>query len=751
DAETGEPLAGAHAFVAERGRGAATDADGAYRLELPPGVARVRFSYVGYRSVVRTARLDAGDRVALNAALAPEAIEGEAVTVYGERREGLTESKRLDDDVVRKMPTLYHDPMRAVKILPGVTSNNELASDYHARGGAYAENLIYLNGYEIYRPFLLRRGVEENQSLANPDMTRDLEFYNGAFPASYGDKLSSVLEIDYRRPREEPWRATVRADLLNGGASVRRGWETASLNVGARYAYPTLFLGDMQTQGTYRPSYHDVQALANVDLADDLTAEIFGVYARNVFDHTPETWLGHFRLEHWANIDQIRIEYDGDSRYGFTNALLGGKLVRRFSDNSALSARVSLKRSSEEERRDLRENVYYSDDPEAALSDMEYLKTRRERAANDATVDGLDATLEWRGSSPIGALTAGASFGLHDLAHTFDEESAEEGRDSLLFAPQASFAEIATTRRRLNFYITHTAALSDRFAVELGARTLTLLGVGATYLSPRFGLDFTPRVDQTFSLRWGYYRQPPFLHELVDKSSGELLEARTQTAIHYLVGWRTVADEMTYEIEAYYKDLVNVSPFYLDRLRLVYGDEPREGYTLGVDATARGEVVHGIESWFGYSFLRSRERPQSGGSYERRVLDQTHTLRIFLQDRFKKHPNYQAHVRFLFGSGFLFYPRSLEDDRSGEPARLAVNYDGAREMWPYLRADMGLTATYDVFGAKLVVAAEVLNLFNNYNLAGYRWTQIFPQVRAPFSIPEIYSRRFFNVSVSASF
>jgi hypothetical protein len=236
---TGKPLPDCNISVASLGKGTVSDSLGLYLLRLPIGNYTIEFSHLGFQAVVKEITLPAGrPRLRLDIKMAPVIIEGKPVTIFEDRQTASPTVQELERADIRNMPTLYSDVFRTIKILPGVSSNNELSSAYNVRGGNFDENLIYLNGYEIYRPFLLREGQEESQSLINPEMVQELRFYGGAFPARLGDKLSSALEVDYQADYGAGLGGSVRVDLLNAGVSLHGGSGKLRWIGGLRYANP---------------------------------------------------------------------------------------------------------------------------------------------------------------------------------------------------------------------------------------------------------------------------------------------------------------------------------------------------------------------------------------------------------------------------------------------------------------------------------------------------------------------------------
>ena len=185
--------------------------------------------------------------------------------------------QEIENKDVQKMPTIYSDVLRSVQVLSGVSTNSELTSGYNVRGGSFDENLIYLNGYEIFRPFLLRIGIEENQTIINPNMVEKLTFYNGAFPASYGDRMSSALEVNYAINHDEKLKGTIFTSILNAGINLKNNFNDFNWSIGTRLAYPSAFLSHLRTQGDYKPSFSDIQFLGNYKLSQNSYLEFLGI------------------------------------------------------------------------------------------------------------------------------------------------------------------------------------------------------------------------------------------------------------------------------------------------------------------------------------------------------------------------------------------------------------------------------------------------------------------------------------------
>lgn len=728
--------------------GTVTDSLGLYVLSLAPGEYSVHFSHLGYETITRKVRLRMGQgRTRLNIALPLLPVTAQTVTVLEDRDETPAILQKLAQQDIRQMPTLYSDVFRSIKILPGVTSNNELSSAYNVRGGNFDENLIYLNGYEIYRPFLLRQGVEENQSLINPDMVADVRFYGGAFPAEFGDKLSSALAVNYINRESDAIRTTARADLLHAGLAMQNHSGRLRWSFGARYANPGLFVNGLQTAGSYRPLFADVQLLGNYRLSSNSSLELFVMQAYNRFNLTPDVWSGNFKFN-ILDIRQIDIEYEGERNYIFQTGLAGLHYVRTFSPNTRWQFSGAVYRTSEDETADLRGDVFYIDNPiEPERGTRDFLKSRIERTDNDLTLNTLQLQTAFTHKTAAHAFRSGILFRRASLDNALNDFISEEGDDTILEAPQVEIAQQNLTFNTVSAYLQNVYTINQQWQLVAGLRGFYYDYNEEFLLSPRASLHYSPSVANQFTLSGGLYYQPPFFHELRNKDTALGDPLKSQRAIHAIASWvHKFEKPLTLHMEVFYKKLDRLIPYYLDRLKLVYLDEnSNEGFAYGMDVLLKGQLVKTLNSWIGYSYLNTQERP-AGGAYQRRLLDQRHTLRLFLQDRVPKHPFIQMHLRLLFGSGYRYFSRvQQEDPLSGETA-LVVDFENQRTFSPYARADMGLSARIKLpANREMVVVAEVLNVFNNINVAAYSWFQVFPG--QPVRTPHIYTRRFFNLGV----
>lgn len=751
DKSTGGPLAGCNISVKPLGIGTISDSAGFYSLSIPFGSHKIEFSYIGFGTSIRKITLSASrPQSRLDIALSSKVLSLSEITVISEQIAAPPTVQKIEQTDLSRIPTVYSDAMRSIQILPGVTANNELSSAYNVRGGNFDENLIYLNGYEINRPFLLRQGIEENQSLINPDMVDGIRFYGGAFPATFGDKMSSVLEVSYLRNHSTDWSGVVRVNLLNQAVSVRKRSGKLNWSLGARHSNPNLFVNTLQTSGTYRPRFVDIQLLASYLLPGKSQVELFALNADNRFRLAPKSWSGHFLGMSIVDVKAIEIRYQGERTYISRTGLIGLKYDKLFTPKTQFTLSLSRNNSAEKEDADIESKIYFNESAWYSDTSLEYIKTRLENNHNRLDLVTYEIQPSFQFSHSIHNFQTGIDFRFVDMKSCVSEFFQEVGDSSIQELPRIQQDSIGVNFNSTGGYIQDAIVFSEYFRSDLGLRLLHYDYNEETILSPRVSLHTYPDENNTVNLSWGIYNQPPFFHEVNSSLKADTPRLKSQRAIHYVLGWEhEFKQDLTLGIETYYKQLERLIPFNLDQMKLEYGDEnSMKGYAYGIDVLLRGQVTMNIRSWISYSYHKSREKTiGSSMPYERRLLDQTHTLRFFLQDKMPKFPNVQVHNRMLFGSGYLYHPQKVVTDVQDNKS-MVVDFDQRRTYPFYFRADIGFTARLRLGKrTEMIIIAEVLNGFNRANVASYSWFPIYPSDPAPIKVPQVLSDRFFNLGV----
>ena len=566
-------------------------------------------------------------------------------------------------------------------------------------------------------------------------------------------KWSSALEVKYAAEKCEKITGILRADLMNMGLSLQGSLGNFNWKTGFRIAYPTMFLKKLQTQGDYNPSFSDVQFLGNYTLSSTDHIEAFILYSVNKYELLPKEWLGHFQTSR-VEIHQVNIDQNGKKDYKFNTALAAIKYLKTFGSSSTFSISASKYISKENENSNITGNIFHSPDATFPDLDKEFLFTRLEKIDNKASLTSNSIQGEIRTSISDHVLTGGLEFKNIALSSEKNESYIEDGPHAIQINPLLQLSNNSYNLNSLAFYIEDSFPFSDNIKSNIGVRFLKNYFTHENLLSPRASISYTLNAKNVFNFKTGIYYQPPFFSELTGLINNPN-DLKSQRAIHYSIGWKNqLKEKITMSWEVYYKKLNNLVPFYYEDLKMIpIKGNVNEGYSLGLDVMFQGEIIDGIESWLGYSYLDSKEKEtNSGKPYRRRLIDQTHTIQIFLQDHFRKHPNWQSHLRLLAGSGFLYNVRKLVENPQTKLYEMVVELEHPQTYMLYLRADMGLSATFDVGEkSKLVCIAEVLNVFDKYNYGGFDWVRVYNNSKGLVNIPKVLSKRFFNFKIELYF
>lgn len=762
---SGLPLAGVTVVVDGTNFGTATDAAGHYALSLPDGRYVLRFSSVGFEPRHDSVTVHSGHATTLDVSLIPLRIELENVTVEGTREASDAGVYEIEPETIRDMPTPFRDVLRSLKVVPGVATNNELSNQYSVRGGGFNENLLFLNGYEVYLPFRPRQAEQEGLSLLNPDLTDRVTFYTGGFPARYGGKLSSALEVRYHRPENEPLHGSVYASLLDAGVSAgasalngRLGWVA-----GFRKAQAYRFFSTQELKGSYQPDYTDLQASLSYRFAPGHEVEALGIWAEHRFlldPSTRKTYFGTVSLDPrtQSNLQSLWTTYDDASREedGYATRFAGIRLSNRLSGPLRIEHDVSLFETSEEEYYDLSGTAIlfevdpFSGSPQSGSGHVPVGNTRQ-HDRGDSRVDVLTLTGQGRWLLSLNRHAAEAGWFVRSLR--FDDrlfETAEVTGRSSEGEHMRIVLDSLQDRATLDavqggFYV------QDVVDVLPTRNKLVLVGgLRADYfsfndewtVSPRFSARYR-LTDQTLLLgSLGVYYQPPSYRELRNRPrQGETLlgslnrDIKSQRSVQVTAGVEHFLPRtrMYLRGEAYWKHLANLISYDIQNVRIRYsGRNDSRGYAYGLDLQLRGEFVPGQESWVNYSYMVARERflPPYLNEYNTglipRPTDQRHTFSAFFQDYVPGDPTWKLHLRALFGSGLPYTPPAPGEKIGNVTLQRPGERFSARFI-EYKRVDMGVTKSITVFErateapVRLQITGEVLNVFNMTNTVAYSW------------------------------
>lgn len=756
------PLPGVTVLVQGTDYGTAADEAGHYALRLPAGRYALRFSAVGYEPRIDSVVVQSNATTRLDVELTRSVLEMEGVTVEDarSREAGVYE---VDPEDVQNMPTPFKDGFRALKVVPGVATNNELSQQYSVRGGGYNENLIFLNGFEVYMPFRPRQGEQEGLGLLNPDLAQSITFYTGGFPARYGGKLSSALDVDYGAP-DAPVTGSAALSLLDASVHVggtarddRLGW-----NLGVRKAQAQRFFRTQELKGDYDPDFTDVQALLRYELAPGHAVEALGIWADHEFRLDPSNQKTYFGILSRdpsvpSDLQALWTTFDGAQRDGYTTRFGGVRFENRLTPHLRIKHDAAYFGTEEREFFNIQGSselfeVDPSGDPNTGAGHFDIGEAQQtDRADNAVDVN----TLTGSGQYALNLNRHGLETGWHIRRLRFSDRINEKStilarvdnpQNQVRIVADSLVDTAALSATQAGFYLQDAIDVlptRDRLIVTAGLRTDYYSFNGEWTVSPRLSARFLATEQFTLTGSWGIYHQKPTYRELRGKPEpGEsILDAlnrnlQSQRSMQFVVGgeYFLPAQRLYLRAEGYYKDLRNVISYDIENIRVEYsGENDARGHIYGLDLQLRSEFVPGLESWFNYSFMVARERFKSAfqTQYNQglipRPTDQRHTFSAFIQDYVPGDKTWKLHLRALYGSGLPYTPPvpGPRDAQNG-----VVMVPGPRmagRLSPYRRVDLGATKEITVADdllsgpVRMDLTLEILNLFDMTNTVSYTW------------------------------
>lgn len=788
--------------------GTSTEFDGFYKLKVPAGKKiRIVVSHLGYEAESREVELNVGESREVNFILKLIPSDLPALEVK-EKRIRQSNYIRINPAESRTMPTIKGGVEDLIKTQMGVTSRNELSSQYSVRGGNFDENLVYVNGIEIYRPFLIRAGQQEGLSFINSDLVSSVVFSAGGFDAKYGDKMSSVLDIQYKKPNQ--FKASASFSLLGSqahaeGISKNRKF---SYLTGFRYQSNQYILKGLQTRGEYKPSFTDAQALLTYELSDNWELSFLGNYARNFYKLIPENRETKFGTISEAY--QLRIYFDGQEIDNFETML--GAISASYQPNNDLKLRFisSAFQTIESETYDI-QGQYWIGRLETTFGEDQFgdaIDSRGVGTYLDHARNYLQATvLNIQHKGTYSFLNKNLQWGIR-LQHEIIDDNMNEWemidsagfsiprpKDSIgspqpprpaLFLNNVVKNDVNISTNRLTSFVQNTweyAGLNYDLAITGGFR-INFWDFNNQFLfSPRGTIAYSPGWNREVIFRFstGYYYQPPFYKELRDRQGNINTDIKAQKSIHFVGGtdinFKAWSRPFKLTTEVYYKILDDLIPYEVDNVRIrYYAENIAKGYAAGIDFKVNGEFVKGVESWASLSILTTQEDiendfyyeyfnqdgdPVSGGSpdisdslkiepgYLRRPTDQRVSFSLFFQDYIPGNPTYKMHLRLIFGSRLPFGPPNTE------------KYQHTLLIPPYRRVDIGFSKQIIGANAKrpskgffshfesLWISAEVFNLLQISNTISYLWVK--DVTNRQYAVPNYLTPRQLNIKLVASF
>ena len=791
--------------------GVVSDARGSYSLTLPADtLINVVFSFVGYEEIKINVQLKPDERRKHDVKMQVTSTMLTEVTVHDQSIKSSTIT-RLDAKETVLLPSAGAGGVEdMVKTLAGVSSTNELSSQYNVRGGNFDENLIYVNGIEIYKPFLVGSGQQEGLSFINSRLVSNIDFSAGGFSVEYGDKLSSVLDITYKKPTIAASSLTLSllgADAHTEGMAFKG---RMSYLIGARYKNTQYLLGAMDTKGDYKPNFADVQGLITYNVSSRLEITALGYYSRNSYLMVPTT-----RQTDFGNLQasyRLKIYFDGQELSKYTTGL--GAISLNFSPNEDLNLKLigSAYSAVESETYDIQGQYWIGlletnpgSEQQGDVIANQGVGTYIEHARNSfySRVFNLDHKGAYKYRDNV------LKWGLRYQHQLFDDIINEwdmsdsagytqpHSVDSILNPnnPMQTPLELKNVAKghnelqvnNLDGYIQNSWQLESEkgniWVLTAGLRANYWGYAGSVNVSPRAGIALQPNnhPDMTFRLSGGVYVQPPFYRELrmFDGSLVSKDKASVQKSYQVVLGheYKFMAWDRPFVLtsEIYYKYLKDIIPYQVDNIRIrYYADQKATGHAYGLDMKINGEFVKGIESWASMSIMRTTENIQyfidangnilsqtdinNGTAYVRdtiisgipRPSDQRINFAIFFQDYLPMIPSFKVNLKLIFGTGLPF------------GASEAERYKQTNRMTPYRRVDLGFSK--QLIGDETSfrnprnplnyirncwLSLEVFNLLGVNNVSSYMWVTDVYNIQ--YAVPNYLTNRQLNLKLILEF
>ncbi len=733
--------------------GTTTDQEGRFNLTFNNQDSVILiFSFIGY---ISTERVVYPNESGISIILKESTELLDEVKVTGNRNEIVGPSvTKLNPKSAEILPTPFREFNKILVTLPGVVSNNELSSTYSVRGGNFDENQVYVNDIPIYRPFLVTNGQQEGLSFINSDLVSSVEFSAGGWQAKYGDKLSSVLNVEYKTP--DKFGGSMSASLLGGSIHFEGASKNERLNytAGARHKSSKYLLNTLETNGQYLPRFTDFQSFINFNIGrkEDKKRTTLGLltsYARNRYEVTPES-----RETEFGNFNQslrLFVAFEGKELLEYDTYQGGLKLNHRISDTWRTQLITSVVKATEREYTEV-EGGYRLCDVDKNLSSSTFndcvftrgIGTNYDYGRNSLEAEILNA--ENRNVISLDKATLEFGFG-YSRQQIEDQLQEYDFTDSADFVTQINAVQASNTiaSNQYSGFVQGTFDLSSTITTTLGVRG-NYWDLNEQFLvSPRWQISIKPDFSRkvVFSGAIGIYQQPPFFRELRN-FDGELnTKLKAQQSLHIIGGvdysltWWGRPFVLTSEV--YYKKINNVVPYEVDNVKVrYYANNNAEAYAAGFDMRISGEFIEGAESWFSLGLLNVREDVEGDGrGYIRRPSDQRLNVAVFFQDHLPNNPDIRVNLNFLYGSGLPFGPPGNFQNRN------SFNGDA------YTRIDMGFSRVFHLKSilkeseTLLTLSAEILNLFGSDNAISYTW--IADVNNNQYAVPNALSARFLNI------
>lgn len=767
----GQPMEIVHVRLSRGSIGTLTNFKGEYDLNVPSSdTLRIIFTSLGYKReerIVNTRNVPPNEngrrRLQLNVTMRSNSAVINDVEVTATRQRTNT-LERIEAKDIKNVPTASGNAIEdMLGTMAGVNMNNELSSQYSVRGGSFDENLVYVNGIEVYRPQLISSGQQEGLSFINPDMVGSIDFSTGGFAAEYGDKMSSVLDITYKKPKK--FEASASASLMGASASLGQASEKFTQLHGLRYKRNTSILSSLDTDGEYDPRFFDYQTYLTLSPSGNWEMSFLGNIARNTYNFIPrtrETSFGTMDAPH-----HFKVYFDGQEKDHFDTYF--GALTLRFKGlrQTQLELMASAFATDEKVSYDIAGEYWLDEATEGGQNSLG-VGAYHEHARNYLNAKVM--ALAFKGSSQIGHHRLG--YGISLQRETIDDRIAEwERRDSSGYTLPHTGTTVEMIYNLHSFYENTTTRMSAYLQESygwngLGGRMRLIAGLrlshwsfnSETLLSPRFMLTYTPEQNPGLSMRLsgGLYYQAPFYKEYrlnyIDENGNTMVhmndKIKSQRSMQLILGsdytFKAYDRPFKFTAEAYYKNIGNYIPYKVDNVQIRYlGENSGKAFATGLDFKLFGEFVPGTDSWLSLSFMRSKE--DFDGLKTPRPTEQRYSVGVFFSDYWPGNENYKVFLRGIFNDGLPFY------------SPIGGRTSGTFRTPAYRRVDLGASRIWNADNTRFMtrgkwkhvqeisLGVDIFNLLGINNTNSYYWVTAVDNRQ--YAVPNYLTGRMLNVSL----
>ncbi len=783
-----EPIEGV--AISVKSFGTITNEQGAFNLKVPANQKiTIIISHVAYELLKKTVTIPNHKTYRFYPVLKAKVEKIKEVTVVDKKKDaqGIISVNPTD---ITKIPGANQGVENILMTLAGVNNNNELSTQYNVRGGNFDENLVYVNGIEVYRPFLVRSGQQEGLSFVNGNLVENVKFSAGGFQAKYGDKLSSVLDITYRTPKEFATR--INASLLGGSATVEGLLLKNKLSalLGVRYRNNSLFINSKDIQTNSNPNFTDAQLFLSYLVNSKFKIDFLGNFSLNNYNYTPKTRRTKFGTI--TNPQELIVYYNGKEEDSFKTtfgAIKGNYIIN---PNLNISLTTSVYHTIEEEYYDILAsynlgdvNADFGSNNFGEVTFSEGIGSQLNHARND--IDALISNAQLKATYKKGKhqIDIGLKYQNEDIRDRIKEW---EVIDSVGFSvrPPNQFSnnqpyepftgaivpfqninnQNHTSIDRLIWFAQYSNTSfwkTNKIWYNLGVRSHNWNVNGKNLLTSnqiiysirgQFAIKPDWQKDMLFRIAGGMYNQPPFYKELRDFNGNIVPNVKAQKSIQVVLGhdysfklWKRPFKLIS---EIYYKNLTNVNTYTVDNVKIRYkADNNATAYATGIDIRLNGEFVPGTQSWISIGYLKTEENYNHLG-YISRPTDQRFKFGMLYQDYVPNIPNIKMYLNLVFNTGVP----------GGSPS-YANPYDYQNRLNAYKRADLGISyifkdAIYKSNSSFLKnfkefsLGVEIFNMFDIQNSITNTWVRDVYSKQF-YGIPNYMTQRVFNVKMDIKF